>query len=372
MRANASAANFGGHANDKFCKVKSSLLGSEALSKLFDIRRGSRSTIEAPVTFTLSWLIKKVKYLLLAGMVPWYTTGNCCETMDRSNYNRLNCLGKLIRFLSRKNNDHIREGIEEILKEILVRAKDAIVFKVPTVTIFGALSGRGGTNPLDINDLSCLNHISTKLLKNLKKKYAILEKENRALSLKLVQLEQEREQERGRIAQQRVESRKKTLTLALEDKNTLEQKNANAKRDEEESFHASFMVVKPHDDVENLIPPQMAPKMFACIYDNGDMIPNPENGVLFKSDTCIMVHLHRDFTFSQLIEIVLQRAQRDPTNPPPVLHFRFPTQICGRHATYITTKIEDDNDLDGAMDITEANPTLRSLEICTTYNTGHN
>ncbi|CAJ1957277.1 unnamed protein product, partial [Sphenostylis stenocarpa] len=112
----------------------------------------------------------------------------------------------------------------------------------------------------------------------------------------------------------------------------------------------------------------MAPKMFACIYDNGDMIPNPENGVLFKSDTCIMVQLHRGFTFSQLIEIILQWAKRDPTNPPPVLHFRFPTQICGRHVTYTTTNIEDDDDLDGAMDIIEANPTLRSLEICTTYN----
>ncbi|CAJ1978468.1 unnamed protein product [Sphenostylis stenocarpa] len=85
---------------------------------------------------------------------------------------------------------------------------------------------------------------------------------------------------------------------------------------------------------QNLIPPQMAPKMFACIYDNGDMIPNPENGVLFKSNTCIMVQLHRGFTFSQLIEIILQRAKKDPTNPPPVLHFRFPTQICGRHVTY--------------------------------------
>ncbi|CAJ1938390.1 unnamed protein product [Sphenostylis stenocarpa] len=95
-----------------------------------------------------------------------------------------------------------------------------------------------GTDPLDINDLSCLNHISTKLLKNLKKKYAILEKENRALSLKLVQLEQER----GRIAQQRVESQKKTLTL--EDKNTLEQKNANAKRGEEEKGEENINTVK--------------------------------------------------------------------------------------------------------------------------------
>ncbi|CAJ1977844.1 unnamed protein product [Sphenostylis stenocarpa] len=60
---------------------------------------------------------------------------------------------------------------------------------------------------------------------------------------------------------------------------------------------------------QNLIPPQMTPKMFACIYDNGDMIPNPKNGVLFKSDTCIMVQLHGGFTFSQLVEIILQRGK---------------------------------------------------------------
>ena len=51
-----------------------------------------------------------------------------------------------------------------------------------------------GTEPLDINDLSCLNYIGTKLLENFKRKNAILEKENRALSQKLGQLEQERAQ----------------------------------------------------------------------------------------------------------------------------------------------------------------------------------
>lgn len=78
MRANASAANFGGqfplhrsgspHVLDYLywpvlmtrsaeSKV-SSLLGSEALSKPFDIRRGPQPTVKAPVTFTLSWLRK--------------------------------------------------------------------------------------------------------------------------------------------------------------------------------------------------------------------------------------------------------------------------------------------------------------------------
>lgn len=93
-----------------------------------------------------------------------------------------------------------------------------------------------GTDPLDINDLSYLNYIGTKLLENLKRKIAILETENCALSQKLVQLEQDR----GIIAQRGVESRKNTQPL--EDKNTLEQKNA--KRGEEERSEENVNTVK--------------------------------------------------------------------------------------------------------------------------------
>ncbi|KAL2330707.1 hypothetical protein Fmac_018288 [Flemingia macrophylla] len=93
-----------------------------------------------------------------------------------------------------------------------------------------------GTDPLDINDLSYLNYIGTKLLENLKRKNAILEKENSALSQKLVQLELER----GIIARRRVESRNNTLTL--EDKNTLEQNNAQ--RGEEERGEDNINTVK--------------------------------------------------------------------------------------------------------------------------------
>jgi hypothetical protein len=78
-----------------------------------------------------------------------------------------------------------------------------------------------GTDPLDINDLSCLNYIGTKLFLNLKRKNYLLENENSALSLKLVQLEQER----GIIVPREVESRKKPEDQnTLEDKKTLEEK----------------------------------------------------------------------------------------------------------------------------------------------------
>ncbi|KAL5158667.1 DNA polymerase [Glycine soja] len=73
------------------------------------------------------------------------------------------------------------------------------------------------TDPLDIDDLSSLNYIGTKLLESFKRKTAILEKENSALSQKLQKLEQER----GIIAQRRVEEGNNT-----EDNNTLEQNNA--------------------------------------------------------------------------------------------------------------------------------------------------
>ncbi|KAG5107158.1 hypothetical protein JHK82_044128 [Glycine max] len=78
------------------------------------------------------------------------------------------------------------------------------------------------TDPLDIDDLSSLNYIGTKLLESFKRKTAILEKENSALSQKLQKLEQER----GIIAQRRVEEGNNT-----EDNNTLEQNNAKRAED---------------------------------------------------------------------------------------------------------------------------------------------
>ncbi|WVZ15295.1 hypothetical protein V8G54_012861 [Vigna mungo] len=110
--------------------------------------------------------------------------------------------------------------------------------------------------------------------------------------------------------------------------------------------------------------------IYACIYDNGNIVTDPESGVLFTSDTKIMIRIHRGFTLSRLIEILLQKSNKDPTHPPPKLHFRFPTQICGRHITFTTTQIQDDDDLEGAIDITEANPILTCIQLCSTYTTG--
>ena len=70
--------------------------------------------------------------------------------------------------------------------------------------------------------MSSLNYIGTKLLESFKRKTAILEKENSALSQKLQKLEQER----GIIAQRRVEEGNNT-----EDNNTLEQNNAKRAED---------------------------------------------------------------------------------------------------------------------------------------------
>ncbi|WVY94019.1 hypothetical protein V8G54_033107 [Vigna mungo] len=113
----------------------------------------------------------------------------------------------------------------------------------------------------------------------------------------------------------------------------------------------------------------MTTSIYACIYDNGDIVPDPESGVLFTSDTKIRIRIHRGFTLSRLIQILLQKSNRDPTHPPPILHFRFPTQIFGRHITFTTTQIQDDDDLEGAIDITEANPILTCIQICSTYTT---
>jgi hypothetical protein len=87
-----------------------------------------------------------------------------------------------------------------------------------------------GTDPIDINDLSSLNYIGTKVVlslkrrtENLEKEKSALENENSALYLKLQKLEQER----GIIAQRRVEEGKNT-----EDMNTFEQ-NEDKKAEEE-------------------------------------------------------------------------------------------------------------------------------------------
>ncbi|WVZ03997.1 hypothetical protein V8G54_024803 [Vigna mungo] len=113
----------------------------------------------------------------------------------------------------------------------------------------------------------------------------------------------------------------------------------------------------------------MTTSIYAWIYDNGDIVPYPESDVLFTSGTKIMIRIHRGFTLSRLIQILLQKSDRDPTHPPSILHYRFPTQIFGSHITFTTTQIQDDDDLESAIDITEANPILTCIQICSTYTT---
>jgi len=66
----------------------------------------------------------------------------------------------------------------------------------------------------------------------------------------------------------------------------------------------------------------------------------------------------------------MEKANKDPRDGLLVIHFKFPTKVCGRHVTYATTQTQDDSDLDGAFDMIHATPTLTFIEVCTTYNSG--
>jgi len=68
----------------------------------------------------------------------------------------------------------------------------------------------------------------------------------------------------------------------------------------------------------------------------------------------------------------MDKANRDPRDEVPLIHFKFPTKVCGQHVTYTTTQIQDDDDLDGAFDMIQATPTVTSIELYTTYNSGTN
>jgi len=98
--------------------------------------------------------------------------------------------------------------------------------------------------------------------------------------------------------------------------------------------------------------------MLVYVYNDGDMANDPQTGVSFASAKTIMVHIHRGFGLSKLIHIIMEKANRDPRDGVLLIHFKFPTKVCGQHVTYTTTQIQDDDDLDGAFD------------LYTTYNSG--
>jgi len=110
--------------------------------------------------------------------------------------------------------------------------------------------------------------------------------------------------------------------------------------------------------------------MFVCVYDDGEIASDAQIGVYFAYAKTIMIHIHRGFGLSKLIRIIMDKANRDPRDGVPLIHFKFPTKVCGQHVTYTTTQIQDDDDLDGAFGMIKATPTVTSIEFCTTYNLG--
>jgi len=64
----------------------------------------------------------------------------------------------------------------------------------------------------------------------------------------------------------------------------------------------------------------------------------------------------------------MDKANKDGRDGVPLIHFMFPTKVCGQHVTYTATQIQDDDDLDGAFNMTQATPIVTSIELCTTLN----
>jgi len=110
--------------------------------------------------------------------------------------------------------------------------------------------------------------------------------------------------------------------------------------------------------------------MFVCVYYDGEIASDTQTGVYFTSAKIIMIRIHRGFNLSKLIRIMMDKANRDPRDEVPLIHFKFLTKVCGQHVTYTTTQIQDDDDLDDAFNMIQATPTVTSIELYTTYNSG--
>jgi len=108
--------------------------------------------------------------------------------------------------------------------------------------------------------------------------------------------------------------------------------------------------------------------MLVCVYDDGEIVSDPQTGVYFASAKTIMIRIHRGFCLSNLIRIIMEKENRDPRDGFPVIHFKFLTKVCDQHMTYTTTQIQDDDDLDDVFDMIQATLTVTSIELCTTYN----
>ena len=114
----------------------------------------------------------------------------------------------------------------------------------------------------------------------------------------------------------------------------------------------------------------MEGSVFFCVYDNGEIASDAQTGAYFAFAKTIMIRIHRDFGLSKLIRIIMEKANGDPRDEVPIIHFKFLTKVCSQHVTYTTTQIQDDDDLDGAFDMIHVTPTVTSIALCTTYNSG--
>ena len=107
------------------------------------------------------------------------------------------------------------------------------------------------------------------------------------------------------------------------------------------------------------------------LYDDGEIISDPQIGVSFASANTIMIRIHRDFGLSKLIHIIMDKVNRDPRDGVPLIHFKFSTKVCDQHVTHTANQIQDDDDdLDCAFDMIQATPTVTPIELYTTYNSG--
>jgi len=69
--------------------------------------------------------------------------------------------------------------------------------------------------------------------------------------------------------------------------------------------------------------------MFVDVYDNGEIANDPQTGVSFASAKTIMVRIHRGFELSKLNHIIMDKANKDLRDEVSLIHFKFPTKVCG-------------------------------------------
>ena len=77
--------------------------------------------------------------------------------------------------------------------------------------------------------------------------------------------------------------------------------------------------------------------MFACVYDDGEIASDAQTGAYFASAKTIMICIHRGFGLSKLIRIIIEKANRDPRDEVPIIHFKFQTKVCSSTSNIFQT-----------------------------------